>query len=126
MQSHADFILNIPLGVSFQTTTSEKELAICEKAFGSQTDDGTLIALKKSQARLAQALAIEEDFWRQKSTCKWLQELTHSIDTKCKDGKLLLKLDMAKAYDWIQWCFLYAMLRQIGFSERWIHLVSHY
>lgn len=35
-----------------------------------------------------------------------------------------MKLDTTKAYDRIQWPFLYAVLRQICFPDRWIKLVS--
>lgn len=34
-----------------------------------------------------------------------------------------LKLDMAKAYDWVEWDFLEAMMRQIRFNEHWIFLI---
>ncbi|KAI3459740.1 hypothetical protein Pfo_016403 [Paulownia fortunei] len=33
------------------------------------------------------------------------QETIYSIDNKCKDGNMVIKLDMAKAYDRIQWIF---------------------
>lgn len=52
----------------------EQEVIVCEEEFGHSLDNTTLLNLKHSQARLAQALAIEEDFWRQKSGCKWLRE----------------------------------------------------
>lgn len=53
------------------------------------------------------------------------QELTHSLDMKCKDGNMLLKLDMTKAYDRLQWQFLYAVLSKLGFSDQWIALVKN-
>ncbi|XP_019186519.1 PREDICTED: uncharacterized protein LOC109181223 [Ipomoea nil] len=34
-----------------------------------------------------------------------------------------LKLDMAKAYDHMEWSFLQRMLRALGFDERWIELL---
>lgn len=40
-----------------------------------------------------------------------------------KDGYMGLKLDMSKAYERIEWDFLKAILKKIGFSEWWVHLV---
>ncbi|XP_019166692.1 PREDICTED: uncharacterized protein LOC109162445 [Ipomoea nil] len=34
-----------------------------------------------------------------------------------------LKLDMAKAYDRMEWPFLQGMLKALGFDERWIELI---
>jgi hypothetical protein len=36
---------------------------------------------------------------------------------------MALKLDMSKAYDWVEWNFLEEIMRKIGFSDKWIHLV---
>ncbi|XP_030505125.2 uncharacterized protein LOC115720103 [Cannabis sativa] len=42
---------------------------------------------------------------------------------KGKTGFMALKLDMSKVYDRIEWPFLEAMLRKMGFVENWIHLI---
>lgn len=47
-----------------------------------------------AQAKLAQALSIEEDFWRQKSACKWLQE----DDRNTKFFHNLVKSNRKKAH----------------------------
>ncbi|XP_073051339.1 uncharacterized protein [Primulina eburnea] len=52
------------------------------------------------------------------------QELTHSIALPTRGGNVILKLDMAKAYDRVQWHFLFDVLRHFGFSERVLALVS--
>ena len=52
-------------------------------------------------------------------------ELTHFLQNKRsgKNGYAALKLDMSKAYDRVEWCFLQDMMRKMGFERRWIHLI---
>lgn len=40
-----------------------------------------------------------------------------------KKGFMLVKIDMSKAYDRVEWSFLKKVMRRIGFAERWINLV---
>jgi hypothetical protein len=51
-------------------------------------------------------------------------ETLHSMHTQMygKVGYMALKLDMSKAYDWVEWVFLEVM-RLMGFAERWIQLI---
>ncbi|GAA0155012.1 hypothetical protein LIER_12839 [Lithospermum erythrorhizon] len=41
-------------------------------------------------------------------------------------GLMYIKLDMLKAYDHIEWPFLRAILYQLGFSNKWVHLIMQY
>jgi hypothetical protein len=38
-------------------------------------------------------------------------------------GYVVLKLDMSKSYDQVEWHFLEKMMRKIGFDEWWISLI---
>ncbi|KAI3473497.1 hypothetical protein Pfo_031457, partial [Paulownia fortunei] len=53
------------------------------------------------------------------------QELIHSIDSRQVQDNVVFKLDMAKAYDRVQWGFLYKVLQNMGFSASWISYVRH-
>ncbi|XP_073133406.1 uncharacterized protein [Henckelia pumila] len=50
-------------------------------------------------------------------------ELTHSLNLPARGGNVILKLDMAKAYDRVQWSFLLDVLRRFGFSEQVVRMV---
>lgn len=51
------------------------------------------------------------------------QELTHDIDRKCRGSNLILKLDLLKAYDRLNWDFVEKVLLAFGFSPVWIDLI---
>ena len=53
-------------------------------------------------------------------------ETMHCIDQKRKGkkGLMAIKLDISKAYDIVEWAFLEAMMRKLGFQEEWIRLIT--
>ena len=51
-------------------------------------------------------------------------ELIHSLRTKkIKKPFMALKLDMAKAFDKVEWVYIEAMLRRLGFADQWCQWV---
>ena len=52
-------------------------------------------------------------------------ETMHCIDQQRKGKKRpnAIKLDISKAYDIVEWAFLEAMMRKLGFQEEWIRLI---
>ncbi|XP_058099686.1 uncharacterized protein LOC131244037 [Magnolia sinica] len=45
-------------------------------------------------------------------------EAMRNIDRKARGGNLILKLDLEKAYDRVDWVFLKKVMRRFGFSDR--------
>ena len=52
-------------------------------------------------------------------------EALHTMSTRLKrrKGFMALKLDMSKAYDKVEWNFLEAVMRRLGFDDRWVSLI---
>lgn len=52
-------------------------------------------------------------------------ETMHCINQKRKGkkGLMAIKLNISKAYDRMEWAYLEAMMRKLGFQEEWIRLV---
>jgi len=52
-------------------------------------------------------------------------ETLHTMATRLKgrNGCMAIKLDMSKAYDRLEWGFLEAVMRRLGFAERWVLLI---
>ncbi|KAJ0017174.1 hypothetical protein Pint_11951 [Pistacia integerrima] len=54
-------------------------------------------------------------------------EVMHTMNTslKGKDGYMVLKLDMSKAYDRLEWSFLQAVMLKMGFNPTWIKVIMN-
>lgn len=50
-------------------------------------------------------------------------EMIATIDNKVARGNIAIKLDMAKAYDRVNWRFLLRVLKHFGFSNIWIDMI---
>ncbi|PKU68054.1 integrator complex subunit 11 [Dendrobium catenatum] len=53
------------------------------------------------------------------------QKITHDINVKVKGGNVIFKLDVSKAYDNINWNFLYKVLSLFGFNNFFISLIKN-
>lgn len=53
-------------------------------------------------------------------------ETIHAIKRRGKNGrkKMIVKLDMARAHDRVEWGFLVCMMEKLGFCNRWSSLTS--
>ncbi|CAA7401133.1 unnamed protein product [Spirodela intermedia] len=53
-----------------------------------------------------------------------VHELAQSLGHYCRGSNIIIKLDMEKAFDRIEWSFLIKVLRCFGFTEDLINLVD--
>ncbi|PKU73811.1 integrator complex subunit 11 [Dendrobium catenatum] len=53
------------------------------------------------------------------------QEFCQDLDAKVRGGNMILKLDIAKAYDNINWEFIYKILSLFGFDCTFINLIKN-
>jgi hypothetical protein len=52
-------------------------------------------------------------------------ETLHTMHSRMwgKVGYMAIKLDMSKAYDRVEWCFLEKVMIKMGFDRRWVNLI---
>lgn len=47
-----------------------------------------------------------------------VSELLHDLDRKTRGGNLILKIDLSKAYDRLNWNYLLCVMEKLGFSKQ--------
>ncbi|VFQ96694.1 unnamed protein product [Cuscuta campestris] len=52
-----------------------------------------------------------------------VEEMVHKIEEKTRGGNMIIKLDMAKAFDNLEWGFIQGVLKKLGFSTQVISLL---
>lgn len=52
--------------------------------------------------------------------------MVHLLDKKIRGSNIMIKLDMMKAFDRVNWTFLQQLLRCLGFSERFITIILNH
>lgn len=52
------------------------------------------------------------------------KELFHEIWMGTTAPNMVLKLDMEKAYDRVQWLFLLKIMQKLGFSDKWVSFIE--
>ena len=54
-------------------------------------------------------------------------ELMHFLNHKTagKEGFMAAKLDMSKAFDRVEWCFLKRVMEKLRFCSKWVNLIMH-
>lgn len=50
--------------------------------------------------------------------------MIHKLDSNYRDGNVIFKLGLAKAYDRISWPFILKVLRKFGFGEQFIDMIG--
>ncbi|XP_060190534.1 uncharacterized protein LOC132619737 [Lycium barbarum] len=78
--------------------------------------EGLTDIISLNQARFVKDRSIVENVFL-------TQEIISDIMLRTKNANVVIKLDMAKAYDRVSWLFLTKVLRKLGFSERLIDMV---
>ncbi|XP_060201107.1 uncharacterized protein LOC132629772 [Lycium barbarum] len=51
------------------------------------------------------------------------QEMVHNMNKAEPNDNVVMKLDMAKAYDRVSWTYMCHVLKQLGFSDSWVGLI---
>lgn len=60
-------------------------------------------------------------------TISYCYKVLHGYNNKRvgKMGHFMLKLDMSKSYDRVEWSFIDKMMLEMGFSRKWVDFIGH-
>ena len=72
--------------------------------------------VKHNQSAFIQSRLIHENYRAVQLSAKLLH--------RAKIPSALIKVDIAKAFDTVNWCFLLCLLQHLGFSRRWIDWIA--
>ncbi|XP_016676373.2 uncharacterized protein [Gossypium hirsutum] len=108
----------------------EKEIS---KLMDGPTNEGSLSILKCARSNLGHLYDVEEKYWALRArmiheNILVAHELMHYLRSS-KNGPnkgCVVKLDMSKAYDRVEWSFLEKVLKKMGFSHIWINKIMDY
>ncbi|KAI0511114.1 hypothetical protein KFK09_011737 [Dendrobium nobile] len=53
------------------------------------------------------------------------QEIIHDLNAKISGGNVIFKMDISKAYDNLNWKFLYKIMHLFGFNSQYTNLIKH-
>ncbi|KAI0511688.1 hypothetical protein KFK09_012320 [Dendrobium nobile] len=53
------------------------------------------------------------------------QEMIHDLNAKISGGNVIFKMDISKAYDNLNWKFLYKIMHLFGFNSQYTNLIKH-
>ncbi|CAI9757208.1 unnamed protein product [Fraxinus pennsylvanica] len=53
------------------------------------------------------------------------QELVHNLNKRSRGANVIMKVDMAKAFDQVSWGYLLDVLKAFGFADTWVTLIKN-
>ncbi|KAK4389664.1 hypothetical protein Sango_2303400 [Sesamum angolense] len=104
---------------------AEETVKATELQYDSYLSDENLIALNRQTVELQHTLAVEEDYWTQKSAYKWEvdgERNSHYHLSRKSEPEHPLRLYNMRGVDWD---FLQAMLVQLDFPPLWLRFIAN-
>ncbi|XP_075645329.1 uncharacterized protein LOC142616340 [Castanea sativa] len=122
---HDTHIVLIPKTKNLEKVSDYRPISLCNVAYK--------IASKVVANRMK--LVLQEIIGENQSACIAERLITDNVlvehelmshvskKKKGKCGEIAIKLDMSKAYDWVEWECLKQIMKKLGFHEKWISTV---